>query len=31
MVTIPINIVGLVFIIGLMLGMLTLHFLRRKG
>lgn len=31
MVTIPINLVALVFIIGLMLGMWALHFLERKG
>ena len=31
MLTIAINMVALVFIIGFMLGMLAMHYLRRKG
>ncbi|MBA7716132.1 hypothetical protein ES703_125197 [subsurface metagenome] len=31
MVTIPINVVALVFVIGLMLGMLALHYLKKRG
>ncbi|MBA7610209.1 hypothetical protein ES703_17415 [subsurface metagenome] len=31
MVTIPINVVAVVFVIGLFLGMLAMHYLKKKG